>query len=81
MGYAVIQTVPEYRPEGDPTRTPTTEFVHWIFEKKKEADDHKKDLLLARSDAKIVVKKVTEESWTPANLSSKKKPVKKEAPQ
>lgn len=79
MGYAVIQTVPEYHPAGDPTRT-STEFIHWIFGTAEDANTHKDDLLISKSDAVIVVREVEEEQWTAGGLA-KEKPTKKEEPQ
>lgn len=73
MGYAVIQTVEAYHPEGREDRPKTTEFIHWIFEEKKEANAHKKDLLIAHVGSDITVKKVEEEAWTPANLVTAQK--------
>jgi hypothetical protein len=84
MGYAVIQTVPEYHPAGDPTRT-STEFIHWIFGTAEDANTHKDDLLLANAakkgaDVTLTVREVEEEPWTAGGLA-KEKPVKKEEPQ
>jgi hypothetical protein len=38
MGWAVIETVPEYHPEGDPERV-SNELVHWIYSDKKVAEE------------------------------------------
>jgi hypothetical protein len=73
MGYAVIQIVEAYHPEGRTDRPKTTEFTHWIFETRKEANEHKKDLMLASPIPVIIIRKTPEEAWVPTNLTKKKK--------
>lgn len=67
MGWAVIETLPEYHPEGDPERT-STEFVWWIFSDKKKAMARKKEL----ADKQVRVEEV-EGAWdAPAKTEHKK---------
>jgi hypothetical protein len=64
-GWAVVQTVGEYHPEGDTSRPKTTEFIHWVFSEQKDAQSHADDLLLATGSATVyTVKKVDQDPWT-----------------
>jgi len=73
MGWAVIQKVAPYHPEGDPKRPEVDEFVHWVFDTQRDASRYKADLMLAGRGKALIVKSVTEESWTPGDLAKKKK--------
>lgn len=73
MGWAVIQIVEPYHPEGDPTRPETTEFTLWVFETQQDASRHKADLMLARRGEPLLVKQVNQEPWTLTNLAKQRK--------
>ena len=66
MGWAVIEKVEEYHPLGDPEREKTDEFIHWIYDDKKQANALKRVLVKEGKDkTKVSVRETAAETWDP----------------
>lgn len=81
MGWAVIEKVEDYHPMGDPEREKTDEFIHWIYDDKKQANALLRLLRKRATDRTYYIRATEAESWElpkkPAQDTEKKKGKKK----